>query len=262
MPADANAKAKDADISKLTVAQLKAICKERKIVGYSKLGKPALIQKLADNGYSQSDAPSVAPDISQAASAPDLPQVAPAATVSANASAPSGPNAPSASFVGVTLSNDAGHVSGGATPTTKASALKAKSKPRTAAKSVAQGTPDTATSNVTGTALSPAAPNAVPPSAVSVDLPNTGNSLVESDISGTTDAPAVKSSLMQGKKRAQPTEGAMPPPPPKKTRIQPPLSSSRTSSAVSRTQVAAQSTVLPRRPSNTGDVSARLLHGE
>lgn len=47
MPADANAKATAADISKLTVAQLKAICKERKIAGYSKLGKPALIQKLA-----------------------------------------------------------------------------------------------------------------------------------------------------------------------------------------------------------------------
>lgn len=37
------------DLSKLTVPQLKAICKERKIVGYSKLGKPALLERLRDS---------------------------------------------------------------------------------------------------------------------------------------------------------------------------------------------------------------------
>ena len=36
------------DLSKLTVPQLKALCKERRIVGYSKLGKAALIQRLDD----------------------------------------------------------------------------------------------------------------------------------------------------------------------------------------------------------------------
>ncbi len=40
------------DFSKLTVPQLKAICKERKIVGYSKLGKPALIERLRDSNGS------------------------------------------------------------------------------------------------------------------------------------------------------------------------------------------------------------------
>ncbi|EMD40290.1 hypothetical protein CERSUDRAFT_148183 [Gelatoporia subvermispora B] len=35
-----------ADLSKLTVPQLKALCKERKITGYSKLGKNALLEKL------------------------------------------------------------------------------------------------------------------------------------------------------------------------------------------------------------------------
>ena len=35
------------DLSKLNVSQLKALCKERRIVGYSKLGKAALICKLA-----------------------------------------------------------------------------------------------------------------------------------------------------------------------------------------------------------------------
>ena len=36
------------DLSKLNVSQLKAICKERRIVGYSKLGKAALICKLSE----------------------------------------------------------------------------------------------------------------------------------------------------------------------------------------------------------------------
>ncbi|GBE83219.1 hypothetical protein SCP_0502660 [Sparassis crispa] len=38
-------------LQKLTVPQLKAICKERNITGYSKLGKSVLIQKLTDSGY-------------------------------------------------------------------------------------------------------------------------------------------------------------------------------------------------------------------
>jgi hypothetical protein len=36
------------DLSKLNVSQLKAICKERRIVGYSKLGKAALIRKIGE----------------------------------------------------------------------------------------------------------------------------------------------------------------------------------------------------------------------
>ena len=36
------------DLSKLNVPQLRALCKERRIVGYSKLGKAALISKLAE----------------------------------------------------------------------------------------------------------------------------------------------------------------------------------------------------------------------
>jgi hypothetical protein len=39
-----------ADLAKLTVPQLKALCKERRIVGYSKLGKAALLQKLTLTG--------------------------------------------------------------------------------------------------------------------------------------------------------------------------------------------------------------------
>ena len=40
------------NLSKLTVTQLKAICKERRIVGYSKLGKAALLRKLGELGPS------------------------------------------------------------------------------------------------------------------------------------------------------------------------------------------------------------------
>src|SRR5712671_2824787 len=36
------------DISKLNVSQLKALCKERRIVGYSKLAKAALLRKLGE----------------------------------------------------------------------------------------------------------------------------------------------------------------------------------------------------------------------
>lgn len=38
------------ELSKLTVPQLRALCKERKLTGYSKLGKSALLLKLADPG--------------------------------------------------------------------------------------------------------------------------------------------------------------------------------------------------------------------
>jgi len=41
------------DLCKLTVPQLKALCRERRIVGYSKLGKAALIQKLNDAASSE-----------------------------------------------------------------------------------------------------------------------------------------------------------------------------------------------------------------
>ena len=38
------------ELAKMTVPQLKAICKEKKISGYSKLGKQALLQKLKESG--------------------------------------------------------------------------------------------------------------------------------------------------------------------------------------------------------------------
>jgi hypothetical protein len=40
------------DLKKLTVPQLKALCKDKKITGYSKLGKNAIIQKLVEHAGS------------------------------------------------------------------------------------------------------------------------------------------------------------------------------------------------------------------
>ncbi|TDL17847.1 hypothetical protein BD410DRAFT_793879 [Rickenella mellea] len=60
------------DISKLTVPQLKARCKELKLVGYSKLGKGALLQKLAEHlptGTSSNTASSTNPELAKASSA-------------------------------------------------------------------------------------------------------------------------------------------------------------------------------------------------
>ena len=47
------------DLSKLNVSQLKAVCKERRIVGYSKLGKAALIRKIGELAPSSQSASSV-----------------------------------------------------------------------------------------------------------------------------------------------------------------------------------------------------------
>ncbi|KAH9890051.1 hypothetical protein C8Q73DRAFT_706477 [Cubamyces lactineus] len=43
------------DLTKLTVPLLKALCKEKKIPGYSKLGKQALIQKLREASFTSGD---------------------------------------------------------------------------------------------------------------------------------------------------------------------------------------------------------------
>lgn len=51
MPSDTTA----GDLAKLTVPQLKVLCKERRIVGYSKLGKAALLQRLTNNDASRGD---------------------------------------------------------------------------------------------------------------------------------------------------------------------------------------------------------------
>jgi hypothetical protein len=48
MASESNGPSVPSDLSKLTVPQLKALCKERRITGYSKLTKAAILQKLAE----------------------------------------------------------------------------------------------------------------------------------------------------------------------------------------------------------------------
>ncbi|KAJ7043997.1 hypothetical protein C8F04DRAFT_1228868 [Mycena alexandri] len=64
------------ELKKLTVPQLKALCKEKRVTGYSKLGKDAIIQKLLQVGIS---APSSAPSVT-APTSTSAPAVAPTAT--------------------------------------------------------------------------------------------------------------------------------------------------------------------------------------
>lgn len=65
------------DVSKLTVPQLKALCKERRITGYSKLGKAALIQKLAGISSIPSATSTVLPSVILSAVTPTRPISAP-----------------------------------------------------------------------------------------------------------------------------------------------------------------------------------------
>ena len=52
-------------LQKLTVPQLKALCKEQKITGYSKLGKAALIEKLVPTQGSAEGAQNVAANVAE-----------------------------------------------------------------------------------------------------------------------------------------------------------------------------------------------------
>ncbi|KDQ10169.1 hypothetical protein BOTBODRAFT_498998 [Botryobasidium botryosum FD-172 SS1] len=63
------------DLSKLTVPALKALCKERKLVGYSKLGKKALLEKLA-GAPASTTAPAAGGTSSDASRVPETPTAA------------------------------------------------------------------------------------------------------------------------------------------------------------------------------------------
>ena len=59
----ANSNSGDPDCSRLTVPQLKARCKELNITGYSKLGKAALLEKLAQHEKYKADARKTSPAV-------------------------------------------------------------------------------------------------------------------------------------------------------------------------------------------------------
>ncbi|KAJ7212246.1 hypothetical protein GGX14DRAFT_519842 [Mycena pura] len=52
----------EAELKKLTVPQLKALCRDGRITGYSKLGKDAIIHKLLENAAANSGPPSLLPN--------------------------------------------------------------------------------------------------------------------------------------------------------------------------------------------------------
>src|SRR5579863_8117831 len=88
------------DLSKLNVSQLKALCKERRIVGYSKLGKAALLSKLRELTLPAPSAQSTGPqaDSSSPNAGPSHPSLdgppvgVPVADPGASISPPSLPN--------------------------------------------------------------------------------------------------------------------------------------------------------------------------
>ncbi|KAJ6557355.1 hypothetical protein DFH09DRAFT_986964 [Mycena vulgaris] len=86
----------EVELKKLTVPQLKALCKEKRITGYSKLGKDAIIQKLlgtamstASSSAAQTAAP--APDNTANIPSPSEPHAPPTPTVPAGDLTPPNP---------------------------------------------------------------------------------------------------------------------------------------------------------------------------
>ncbi|KAI0669193.1 hypothetical protein C8Q78DRAFT_1042116 [Trametes maxima] len=232
MPTDSDNKS--ADLSKLTVAQLKALCKERKISGYSKLGKPALIQKLLDSGYSVGNEANPA----AGSSAPT------AAAVSTTAHAAALTGHPSGGDASIQLVTDNAIAANITVPNSKVS--KSKAKPKAPKKALPPHDTSTPTTTHTTKVLDvPSAGDsvAVSPSYVShnaATLPSgsmlapIGNDHTASSASFTC-ASAVPTSSSnrdgsvstqaKGKKRPRTDKAALPSPTPKKSRIQPPITS-------------------------------------
>ncbi|KAG2101048.1 uncharacterized protein F5147DRAFT_639897 [Suillus discolor] len=91
------------DLAKLTVPQLKVLCKERRIVGYSKLGKAALLLKLNNNDTTRANKDLTATSAEKSALCKALPVSGPVDHSAANHCAsptvvtPSTPDAPNES---------------------------------------------------------------------------------------------------------------------------------------------------------------------
>ncbi|KAI0357387.1 hypothetical protein OH77DRAFT_1450773 [Trametes cingulata] len=261
-----------ADLSKLTVAQLKALCKERKLAGYSKLGKQALIQKLQENGYSPhsnaSNLPGNAVVCLSAAPGPPAalePLVCPGPEVTRipQSTLTPTPSLSKAADRGGSTSLSAASL---CTPTSKA---KTKTKaPKTALPKVAAGS--TTTNDDSGAAVSlhsvtngpndpPGGTN--PPGSPSTALYSAGATDPACTLGPTVAAsntPASGSTLLsskaQGKSSKRPTASKAMPPPAKKARIQPPPPTAKDTST---TLLIPPAPPVTRRPSTSGtaDVS-------
>ncbi|KAH9851565.1 hypothetical protein C2E23DRAFT_829735 [Lenzites betulinus] len=259
-----SAKPQGVDLSKLTVAQLKAICKERKISGYSKLGKPALLQKLQGTPLSLSGDPA-------SAGLENL-------QTGLHATAPT--------------SSDTGVAQIDPTPASKpqtATAAKTKSKARKTAPSATDSArqiikPSSApvSENVPSilvpgpgasldecASLAAAISSRLPSPVVTTPAPQvTIKSLARaangvSDAIASSDTPAASLSLpplapkekAKKRKKLVADKDTMPPPPPKKPRIQPPITISQERPGETPAGTVSEPASASRTPSKTSDVS-------
>ncbi|KAI0700037.1 hypothetical protein C8T65DRAFT_728852 [Cerioporus squamosus] len=245
-----------ADLAKLTVPQLKALCKERKIPGYSKLGKQALLQKLVENGLCSASEGASGPGTPSVISAGTVPPEVATHTPSAAATrgsisaAATRPDTPS-SFIA--SSNTTGSTNDGVIvpqpPAAPPSKPKAQKKPRKLKASQPPG-PSTIPQVSSAVSRQPSAalaavsslPAAVGSSSPHTDAPGLPPTLSSSTIttcqvqtptstrnvsqtpSLTRKVPPLRASAT-GNKRDRPSIETMPPPPLKKQRV---LSSSST----------------------------------
>ncbi|OSD07564.1 hypothetical protein PYCCODRAFT_1403229 [Trametes coccinea BRFM310] len=239
-------------LSKLTVPQLKALCKEKKVSGYSKLGKQALLQKLVEAGYSPDD------NLVIASPAPAIQISAPKTAASATDSADN----PSIAEPCASLTRGPAALSKSHDKPTRRSSPKAKSKGKKTASCVDSSS--ATNRNTTSTLLLRGAAGIVPTVSANASVSTRIVSLQEGATNGLTVVPATGTSFgpleaneeslnynssgrylgevgptsdllagasetimiksppanVKGKKRSHASEEVMPPPP-KKTRIQP-----------------------------------------
>ena len=227
-----------ATLPKLTVPQLKTLCKERKIPGYSKLGKQALVQKLVENGLCGEDARlgvlSTTSSATPANATAHIPTVAPAreSNSSSSAVAPRDISSDSTALPGSTSSQ----VDGVREPVSEVPApskTKAQKKPRKpkAPQSSSPSTTDhvsaTSSKGLSTAATKPSFSGQVNPGPTPVDIHGPSSAPSPS----VSQAPSLVRNHPQSRpstttqKRARPSVETMPPPPPKKQRV---LSSSST----------------------------------
>ncbi|KAI0632467.1 hypothetical protein C8Q77DRAFT_1176940 [Trametes polyzona] len=252
------------DLSKLTVARLKALCKERKIAGYSKLGKQALIQKLVESGYSGSS--SAVPDARST-----VPIISETETVDTTAPPTASATSVSVPFAAEITGEIAAEVSSESTITVKAKVPAPKAKPK-----ARKAAPATANSARRSHQLAPPASVSTIEDAPAVQVTPIYDSVLSRSLhaSGSQHTAHAASNKCDGSgsggnsvsstapqlstrvsKRPQPNNQLMPPPPLKKPRIQPPEHRPPTPKGTPSSSVASPSPSMLRRPSKASDVS-------
>ncbi|RPD77425.1 hypothetical protein L226DRAFT_544076 [Lentinus tigrinus ALCF2SS1-7] len=223
-------------LAKLTVPQLKALCKERKITGYSKLGRQALVQKLVESGLCFVDTSHSAPPDATTHTSTAVPT--PGSTILAAAPTASNSHAlldPTDSHVdGVTATQFP--VPAPSKPKPKAQKKPRKPKASQPVSATASRPPSIAPTSIPSLVVPedastppidvrglPSAPSPITVSTVQAEY-GTPSPCVSQAPTLARNAPTSRPSVT-AKKRIRPSIETMPPPPAKKQRI---LSSSST----------------------------------